>query len=130
MPWKNKNASGKSKVETADHGEDDDDDDDASNESISGSRSKTFEGENGRILNFLPTFSAHCKLKRAHVAAWRIGKSFFLSCRVHRKLRHFMRPMCRSASICLRSIFSFDHSPEEQERNERNRKEHDLLRLV
>jgi len=107
VPRKNKNGE---KPKNADDGEDDDDNDDKddiSNEPISGRRPKTFEGGNVVGFSTFCQLSSYRKLKRARVTARRIGKSFFLSCRPHRKLRHFMRPpVCRFASICLRSISS------------------------
>lgn len=71
MPRKNKNGSGKPKVETNDDGkdDDDDDDDDASNESISGSRPKTFERGYAVGFSTFCRLSPHRKLKRARVAA-------------------------------------------------------------
>jgi hypothetical protein len=118
VPRKNKSGSGKPKAETADDdddGKNDDENDDASNESISGSRPKTFQGrERGRIFNFPPTFSASQVKTRARCRA--VNRKVFLPflSSSRRKLRHFVRPVCRSASICLRSISSFGRSPEEQ----------------
>jgi len=73
VPRKNKNDSEKPKVETVDDDDDNDDNDDddkndVSNESISGSRPKTFEG-NCRIFNFLLAFSAPQVKMRARCRA-------------------------------------------------------------
>lgn len=132
---KNKNGSGKPKIETPvteggrdDDNDDDDDDedenedeDDGSNESISGSRPKTFEEGNSRIFNFLPTFSAPQVKTRARCCAanWEVFLPFLSSSPEIAALYEATGVQIR---FCFRSISSFGRSPEEQSRMSRGLK--------